>query len=717
MAKSYLDILNNLSNPDAGVATAAPASPSLPSGDVDVERFRSVASQMQSAANASIKQEVERIIALPIIGEPTEEEIDLVSKYYCPKGTWRFFPEQVKAIVSYHDYGGLVCPVAVGGGKTMISVLIANEAYSVFGKRKILLMNPTNLVNQLKMTELPLYRRHISINVPFYWLAGENASKRMLMAKSKRAGCYVVSYSLLSQRDGAQLLDAIEPDLIIGDEIHDIASANPSARGRRFKETIKKFNPQIVGLSGTITKKSPRDYHTLVVAALQERAFLPRPAMLAEEWAKIIDTNAANVDEYNQNTAPQPGPIKPLIEWAKKNYPEEQFPSNLIGFRAAYNRRLETCPGVVSSGGDKLGVSLRISNVRFEKGECESRPGWDTLRHLVDKLVNEWVAPNGDELEHAMHIWRWRYELEGFGFYNDLYWPEVETIAKKRGIAKEVANEYLERSLYHYELHQEYSKTLRSWITRRAKKGLDTPFLIGRDMHENGPANVGKELFDAWRIMKEAEFPEIVERERNIVRVCDFRLKQVIKWAKEFAGGNDGEGALIWYHNRGVGQWLKEAFHEAGLPYVYCPSGPQYNAIIEDKANGGKFCIASLTAHNKGHNLQHWYNSFAAQWPRDAAVAEQFMGRTHRNGQMRDTVNVVTSLTSEFDKVLFAACLNDSAYIHQTTPTKQKLIYADYDERPELVPYAVLQQWGCQPLQATEESRRLLADKFSVEAE
>jgi hypothetical protein len=714
---NYLDILNSLKQ-DAGVASAA--SVSLPgiSGNSEVERFRSIQNKMQTVANASIKQEIERIVALPVIGNPTEEEIDLVSRWYITNPSPAFnklFPEQVKAMMQYHDYGGIVGPVKVGGGKTAISILIANDAYCFFGKRKILLIDPPDLIKRIRTTELPFYRKHISINIPFYWLAGESAAKRMMMAKSKRNGCYVVSYSLLSMQDGAELMEAIEPDLIIGDEIHEIASANPSARGRRFREIVKKYNPQIVGLSGTITKKSPRDYHFLAVSALQENCFMPRPAMIADEWSKIIDTNASAIDQFQPNMAPQPGPIKPLITWAKQHFPEEHIVNNLIGFRKAYNKRLETCPGVVASGGDTLGVSLQIisNDLKITKAEKESSEGWDKLQELVKTLVNEWVAPNGDELEHAMHIWRWRYELEGFGFYNDLFWPEPDIIAKKRNIPLSQAQEFLDRSKEHHELRQDYAKVLRDWIKRRAKKGLDTPFLIGQDMFRNGSDNVGKELYDSWLSVKESLFPEIVEREKSFVRVCDFRLKKVIEWAIKYHKEKSAEGALIWYFNRGVGQWLKDAFIEQDLPFVFCPAGTT-DALYE---HPDKFCIASLKAHHKGHNLQHYGTAVAAQWPRDASVAEQFMGRIHRNGQMRDAVDIHVSICSEFDKVLFASCLNDSAYIHQTTPTTQKLMYADYDERPALIPYSVLCEWGTSPVELNVEGRKLLEEKFDGKEE
>jgi len=676
---------------------------------------------MQKTAEDSIAQEIERIIALPIIRPPTEEEIIALSLYYAPGGGLRLYPEQVAAMIQYHEYGGLVAPIAVGGGKTLVTVLVASDAFRLFGKRRILLMTEPHLVDQLRDRELPFYRKHISINIPFYYLAGMPAGKRMHQAQAQRAGCYVVSYSLLSSSKGAELLEAIQPDLIIGDEIHAIASANPSARGRRFKHIVKVYSPQIVGLSGTITKKSPKDYHHLVVSSLHENSFIPRPTGIADEWAKIIDCNASSIDEFHNNSAPQPGPIKPLVDWAIRNFPEEEYPQNLVGFRKAFQKRMETCPGVVASGGDKLGVSLRITNIDSKdehefksKLNNEDAIGWEQLQELVKQLLTMWVAPNGDEIDHAMHIWRWRYELEGFGFYNNLFWPEAAKIVERKGISLVAAEDILERSKAQHELHQEYMKELRSWIKNRGKKGLDTPFLIGGNMYSHGDRDVGHTLYQAWSDMNKAKFPEMIERDKAIVRVCDFRVRKIVEWAKTYLASGRKKMAIIWFQNRGVAEWLKEEFEKESLPMVYCPAGKHGKDRLEDRSQGDKFAIASISSYHKGLNLQyHHHNEYFAQWPRQATWAEQAMGRVHRNEQPEDECRIFGSWNSEFDKVNFAACINDAAYIHQTV-THQKLLYADYDERPKILPSAVINDWGAQATVLNAESTKLLEDRFCI---
>lgn len=723
---SYLDIINSFKNPkdeslnqDSEVVSSAllNAASDVSFKNTDLERFRSMTNRMQNIANASIRQEIERIIMLPIIQEPTEEEIRLVSSWYITRPSsslHTLLPEQVKAMIQFHEYGSLVCPIKVGGGKTLVSVLIVNDAFTQFGKKRILLIDPPHLIDQLRATELPFYRKHISINVPFHWIAGESAPKRKLLARSGRTGCYVVSYSLLSGADGAEVMDAIAPDLIIGDEIHCIASANPSARNRRFKEIVKKFNPQIVGLSGTITKKSPRDYHFLVSNALQERAFVPRPAMLADEWAKIIDSSASSIDQFQSNMAPQPGPIKLLVKWAKEHFPAEhkEYPNNLVGFRRAFKKRMETCPGVISSDSDEGGVSLRVSNIKISTEEKKASPGWDTLQEHVKKLLNEWVAPNGDEIDYQIHLWQWRYTLEGFGFYNNLHWPEPEKIARHRRLSEKDTLDLLERSRYQYFLQQEYHKELRKWIRYHARTGLDTPFLIGGDMANHGDEHVGATLYKMWKDAKDAMFEGIIERTSSVVRVCDFRAKAIVNWAKKWHKERPNKAAIIWYKHNGVGMWLKEIFQEEDLPVLYCPAGNIGRTNLSDRTKGDYFAIASFDAYSDGLNLQYHHDTeFFAQMPREAYKVHQGIGRVRRTGQAEDEVRMFVSICSEFDRVLFASVLNDAAYIHQTS-AHHNLLMADYDEKPALIPYSVMVEWGAEPQVLNREAQKLLIDKF-----
>ena len=102
------------------------------------------------------------------------------------------------------------------------------------------------------------------------------------------------------------------------------------------------------------------------------------------------------------------------------------------------------------------------------------------------------------------------------------------------------------------------------------------------------------------------------------------------------------------------------------------------------------------------------------QWPRPAVDAEQILGRTHRNGQMADELIVHTNITSLFDQLNFAACLNDSLYIHQTTGNRQKLIYCNYDPLPKIFPASVLRERGLDPTLLSRKQQAELNERFGT---
>jgi hypothetical protein len=288
-------------------------------------------------------------------------------------------------------------------------------------------------------------------------------------------------------------------------------------------------------------------------------------------------------------------------------------------------------------------------------------------------------------------------------------------VIKHTGLNEKDATERLDRSQHQFNLQQEYHRTLRQWIKQHAKRGLDTPFLIGGDMSQYKDVHVGNTLYKAWTTAREACFDGMVERSSSVVRVCDFRIKKIVEWAKQWYAERPDKAAIVWFIHNGVGQWLKEAFQEADLPTLYCPAGDVGKGNLSDRTKGGCFAIASFQAYSDGLNLQYHHDTeFFAQFPRPAYKVHQAIGRIRRTGQEADEVRMFMSICSTFDKVLFASVLNDAAYIHQTS-AHHNLLMADYDEKPTLVPYSVLLEWGTEPKETNIEIQKLLQDKFAGE--
>lgn len=641
----------------------------------------------------TFKSEMSRICRLPLMGDLDKTTYERLNYQWVEARAYeegfRLFPIQVCAINSFIQFGGLFAPIPVGGGKTLITLKIADWAYHN-GIQRSLLIVPSQVYSQLAQADIPMARWNLSISVPFYLLGGKSRERRRRIVSGQREGCYVMPYSFLSTTDTNFLLEMIDPGLLICDEVHRIKSRR-AARTRRLMKFVQERKPLMAALSGTITAKSVMDYHHLLVHTLGENSPLPQPVSMAADWAKILDTD--------QQPAPaQLQILAPLRNWAKKHFPTEPFPFTVSGVRAAYRHRLHTAPGVVASKHSSVGTSLVFHNVPAEKPS-------EQLQELINQVEKEWKTPNGDEIDFAIHKFKWLYELSA-GFYNQLTWPSPAKLATKCNISEAEAEDRLQRALEHHEAKQEYLIALREYL-KNPHPDADTPMLVGLEISKNGGRKVGRELAVLWRKMKALEFEGMPERDPAQVRVDDYKIRAMIKWAKEIKGG-----ALIWIYHQEVGKWAVEALREAGVEALYAPAGAHGNRVILNSKNASRIIVASIMAHGEGKNLQAFQDQYFLQWPRSAKMAEQVLGRTHRQGQQADTLIVEMNRTLHFDHLMFAACLTDALYIHQTTGNRQKLVFGTYDPMPKVYSPEFLREHGLQNQLLSQQQRKFMEQRF-----
>lgn len=630
----------------------------------------------------SFFNDTHRIINLPIKEHITDEELEdfnlkhvLVGPY---KQGFRFFKQQAEAVLEYEKYNGVFCPIGVGKGKTLITLLIAEKAWRK-GNKKIVIFVPPEVYAQLVIVDIPHARTITTLSMPFIFLGGQTQIQRQYKSRSQKQGCYVIPYSVLSCRDGNEILNSINPKTVIADEAHRIARP-AAARTKRFIAWATEAKPEFVPLSGSITKKSVRDYHHLMCLSIGNNSPLPLSVLTARDWGKTIDAQGL----FEEQTA---SPLKPLLNWARAHFIRHQdiFTFNQEGFRKAYQFRLRTAPAVVATSETEISTSLIFRNV-------ESIPPNVKLTELIDQVEEEWKAPNGDEIDYALHKWKWLYELTT-GFYYNLYWPSISYIARKFGCDETTAEDKLTKAKELHKAHQNYNKSFRDWTrTPRCKPGLDTPFLAASNMARRGAHEVGQRLYDAWQNVESKKYPELPERLSEPVRVCDYKMQGVLAQIKSWRK----PAGVVWYHHQAVGTWLNELLEEEyGKENVcFCPAGSAANRRIIDKENKFKIVVASISAHGTGKNLQFFYREVFAQWPRPADKAEQVLGRLHREGQLSDELYVDTLNWSEFDHQNFAACLIDSIYQQTTTGLIQKLVYGNYQVLPKFYPHSFLRERG-----------------------
>jgi hypothetical protein len=674
--------------------------------------------------------EIERIVGLPLVYPVDDGVIEAfcseeVQGRYFEEG-FRLFGTQVGAVLAYDLYGGGFFPIGVGWGKTLITLMIANRAYLRGDSERSMLIVPPQVYGQLTRTDIPQARKWVGLAVPFHLLGGRSLDDRRRMASSGKRGCYILPYSLLSTRDSEALLggdmehpppnkrgiNGIRPDLLILDEAHNVKNAK-AARTRRLRRYLSAHQPAVVALSGTITSKSINDYHHLISAALKELCPLPQSETLATNWSYVLDPEKPGADFGSRGGSHgKTGPITPLVDWARRYFPNEEIPSGVPGFRKAYRLRLTTTPGVVATGDAQIGVSLTMCNNPVPKHK--QHQDWPLLYELMKQVEDEWITPSGDEIEEGMHKWRYLNELSS-GFYYRLRWPDIEELTR-RGTSEDEAVVYLEQAMAHHEARQKFARKLRRWIQYQGRPGLDTPLLVTANMAQHGKRDVGDELYALWRAMKDLEFDGMPERISEPVRICDYKVRHAVRWAEHLQSGKRPRGGIIWFHHKEIGLWVTELLHEAGVTVVYCPSESVKkgsNQTILDPSNADKIVVASMGGHGTGKNLQHYDEQFFLQFPRQADTLEQVLGRTHRNGQQADEMLPVTCHTTDFDHQNLWACLIDSLYIHQTTGSRQKAIYASYDPMPRRFPTDFLRERGFTDVaQLDREAKARLAEKF-----
>lgn len=676
---------------------------------------------MGSRRDTADSLEIERICALSVTELPDAAATEAVSREVVQgsefEAGFRLHPCQAGALLAFDLYDGLFAPIGVGWGKTYISLLVADRAFCRNECQRALLMVPPNVLPQLVGTNVPAARRIFGLRVPVISLAGRDARGRAAAAQSGKRGLYVMPYTYLSTRDAEEVLHAIGPDLVVLDEAHRVKNRRAARTGRlmRYLEAAGR-RVRVCALSGTITSKTIRDYHHLISHALKERSPLPQSEVLMEGWSTVLDAGA---DEAPSAT----GPIAPLLDWARREFPAEEIPEGLPGFRAAYRLRLNSAPGVVASGDAELGTSLVLRNVPVP--DPEARPGHGELRRLQKQVAELWISPSGDEIEEGMHKWRHLYELAS-GFFYRLRWPTEEEVARRRAVPAATAAAFLAQALVHHEARQSYHAGLRRWLERRARPALDTPLLVGRSMALHGADEVGEDLHDLWRKMKDLEFDGMPERVSEPVRVCDAKVRHAAALAmaeRELARSEGARcGVLVWYWHDEVGRWLVDVLEKEGARPVWCPADsvrPGSSARILSAEVHGQVVVASIGGHGEGKNLQGegQYQGFerqvVAEFPRRAGVLEQLLGRTHRVGQAAEELVPLTINTDEFDHQNMAACLIDALYVHQTTGTRQKAIYCGYDPLPRVYPIDFLRERGFTDLARLDErARKALEDKF-----
>jgi hypothetical protein len=663
-----------------------------------IDKIARVASEQKHPESV---RDIHRICSLPISYPLTEAEIAEVSaahlKADAPEG-FSLRREQAEALFSFEarDQRGLFAPIEVGGGKTLICLRIAAMA-AERGIRKSMIVVPPQVLTQLEQRDIPWARKRVPLGVQFTILGGLSREARLTLAQHTARGCFIVPYSLLSTEDSVELLNYIQPQILIFDEAH-LLKNRRSARTKRIATYIKNKRPVVVALSGTITNKTIRDYAHTMAWCLGDESPAPLDSDTVAEWAALIDADGKHwIPEQERKVGA--GPMRPLIHWSNTYFRHDKLDADTEGFRRAVQNRLLTAPGVVASPAGSLGTTLLIENQPVVV--AADYPGMDDLRRLDRDVEEKWTSPSGDQIEWAMHKFAHRYTLS-CGFYNLLSWPEPSAT---------VTEEALARAQEHHYFLQQYHCQLREWLKYHNIPGIDTPMTVGNSMARHGAKFVTQTLYNSWLEAKNREFEGMPTRDSRPVRVCDYKIKDAVRWMKA-----QERGGIVWYMGHGAGDWVAEEARKAGIDAIHCPAGKQFNALLTDAEAPTRFAktfaICSISAHGTGKNLQYFDRQYFLQFPRPEEVVQQTLGRLHRPGQEADVVITRTNISTEIDEIALAATLNDSVYVFETTASSRKILFANWQPMPSIYGESLLRRAGADAKSLNIRQRKILEEQF-----
>jgi hypothetical protein len=434
----------------------------------------------------------------------------------------------------------------------------------------------------------------------------------------------LISYESLGRVASAETLAFYKPDLIIADEAHRLKNKKAGVTRRVVRYMRENPGTKFVAMSGTMVKGGTiKAFAHILRWTHKQGAPVPMHEGELEEWAEALDEGGKDFARIH------PGALLKLAS------SEDRVPGDdLRTARRAFHRRLVETPAVVSTGGDQVACSLYARALEY-------KPNPITDENF--KILREtWATPDGWALSMAAEVWRVARELAiGLHYAWDPR-PPLDWLNARREWAA-----FVRETLSH-------SRT------------LDTELQVALACADGKlPPNE----YHAWKAIKDTFRPNSVPiwHDDAALVACEHWLKQGpgICWVEHTFFGNELE------KRTGV-----PYFREGGLD----KRGQSIEALAELIRTGKTKptpIIASVAANSTGRNLQPWHRNLITSCPSGAATWEQLLGRTHRDGQTADTVEVDILLGCIEHAESYYKAKAEARMVVDTLGDSQKLLIAD----------------------------------------
>jgi hypothetical protein len=495
---------------------------------------------------------------------------------------------------------GAMMPIGVGHGKTLVTFL----ASEVLCAQRTLLLIPSAMQDQCQR-DLAYWQRFYRFRVPT-----------------------ILPYGELSTAKSTDFLSYFKPDLIIADE----AQALRHRTSARTKRVIRYFrdhpDTRFVPLSGTMTSKGLRDYSHLAELALRDFCPLPLTDDVLELWESCL--NPDGEADYKAWDA-----IWPLVPAFARttgtpHWRDQKPKDRVVSARVAFQRRLATVPGVVTSTDASIAATLYlVPRVIDVPAACAD---------FADDLENTWTLPDAagnegaEEIADALTMARAAAQISA-GFYYVWEWPG--------GVADTAW----------LDARRAWHRAVRGAL-RAGRAGYDSPLLVARAADRGeGSADV-LVAWGAWQGQRHKKAPPT-----RAVWVSPYVVQDAVTWAR-----GRGRPVLLWYFSRAV----EAALAAAGIPVF------GQGSDVPDIARH-PIAALSINVHGKGKNLQAWSEMLVCEVPSSGAIWEQLIGRLHRQGQAADAVTVHVYQHTKRLTACMDTANKDAEYIEQTQGVAQRL--------------------------------------------
>ncbi len=537
---------------------------------------------------------------------------------------------QAQALREIAICGGLLGPIGVGHGKTLID-LLAPLAFRRYDKNihDVVLMVPPGLATQLE-GDYVYYGQHFQMpQIVFHGIDYLNTCQKLDTRVPLERGAptvHVVPYSRLSRPESTSWLEReLKPHAVIADECHKLRNVK-TATGARAWRYMEEIAPQtkFVGLSGSMTAKKIQDYWHLAKWALRGGSPLPVQEDIVNEWGTALNPSDNPAD---------PGRLMQLCAPGEHLYD---------GFK----RRIAETVGVVTTTAPSVDVALELV-----EREAPAIP--QKVRQYLADVRQSAVRPDGEELLTALEVNACAMQI-ACGFYYRWIYPRCE-FPRDEELVKEWR-----------ETRREFFKEVRAKL-KSLDEHMDSPRLVmnaAERFHGLRPKKTGLPTWDSKMFLPWHKIRGQVYAETEAVCFDDYLVRDLVTWMHEHRG-------VVWYEHDAIGEWVSRL---SGLPKYGGGKDAKAAMMRED---GSRSILCSVKAHGTGTNgLQHRFREcFLIHITPDPNAVEQTLGRLHRPGQNHDVTAYFYRHTPEM-KAHVDDALAAAFYVESTGFGHQKIIRA-----------------------------------------